>query len=157
VAVEHITPLNQLDYLSIVGFLVLLSVETISDQQLWNFQQQKHALIKANEPRTGAYLAGFYCDGLFKYSRHPNFFCEIMIWWVFYVFSVAASGNPFNWSIIGTILLTLLFQGSTPFTEYISSQKYPLYKVYQQTTSRLIPWFPSNRALLLKSIETKTE
>jgi len=149
--------LNIIDYIGVIAFLLFLAVETISDQQQWNFQQQKYALINANKKRTGAYLAGFYCDGLFKYSRHPNFFCENLIWWVFYAFSVAASGQTINWSIIGPILLTMLFQGSTQFTEYITSQKYPLYKVYQETTSRFTPWWPSNREKLLRAIENKTE
>jgi len=71
----------------------------------------------ANLPAT--YKNGFITDGLFRYSRHPNFFCEISMWWVMYLFSVVSSG--LNLSGIGALLLNLLFLGSTPLTEMISS------------------------------------
>tara|TARA_R110002050_G_scaffold211687_1_gene347759 strand:- start:407 stop:712 length:306 start_codon:yes stop_codon:yes gene_type:complete len=97
------------------------------------------------------------------------------IWWSFYLFSVAASGSSdkrhfillllswskkyfetnqifflspgvwLNWSIAGAVLLTLLFQGSTDYTEKLTMKKYPQYAKYQKTTSRLIPWFPGRK------------
>ncbi|KAI8914112.1 hypothetical protein BC831DRAFT_489149 [Entophlyctis helioformis] len=101
---------------------------------------------------------GFSNEGLFSISRHPNFFCEFMQWWALYLLSVAAApGTPaaitagsvswINWTVPGTVLLTLLFLGSTAFTEYISAQKYPLYAVYKTTTSMLVPWIPGPRDL----------
>jgi steroid 5-alpha reductase family enzyme len=148
VAWQNNQPLNALDYFAITTFLILVIGETISDQQQWNFHKQKHALIKKNERATGRYLVGFYIDGFWKYSRHPNFFCEILIWWTYYLFTISSSGNIINWTIVGTVLLTALFQGSTLFTEYISSSKYPLYSKYQECTSRIIPWWPKNRHIL---------
>lgn len=71
------------------------------------------------------YKRGFITDGLFKYTRHPNFFCEISMWWVIYFFSVSSSG--LNLSGIGALLLNLLFLGSTALTEKISCEKYPAY------------------------------
>jgi len=64
------------------------------------------------------------------------------MWWAYYLFSVAASGVWLNWTVAGTALLTLLFQMSTTMTEVITARKYPAYKEYQRTTSRLLPWFP---------------
>ncbi|CAG8741525.1 28443_t:CDS:2 [Gigaspora margarita] len=89
------------------------------------------------------YSIGFLCNGLFRYSRHPNYFCEIGLWWIFYIFSIAAGGNEWilNWSIIGALNLTILMYSSTIFTESISRKKYPMYKEYQKTTSMIIPWF----------------
>ena len=49
-------------------------------------------------------------------------------------------------ALIGPILLILLFQGSTSFTEAITGKKYPDYKAYQDATSRLLP-LPRRRAL----------
>ena len=63
-------------------------------------------------------------------------------WWAYYLFSVAVSGAWINWTIVGTVLLTLLFQGSTSMTENLSVKKYPQYVEYQRSTSRLLPWFP---------------
>jgi protein-S-isoprenylcysteine O-methyltransferase Ste14 len=46
---------------------------------------------------------------------------------------------------VGAALLSLLFQGSTRFTEELTLAKYPAYADYQRTTSRLLPW-PRTRA-----------
>jgi steroid 5-alpha reductase family enzyme len=132
------TPLNGLDYAAAAAFIILLIGETIADEQQWKFQNAKRAAIARGETPP----ADFITTGLFRYSRHPNFFCEQAMWWTYYVFSVAAGSGWLNWTVIGAILLTLLFQGSTHLTEKISAQKYPAYTGYQRTTRRLIPWFP---------------
>jgi len=136
------TPLHTLDAAAAVTFVALLLGETLADQQQWRFQCAKHAREAAGEPVT----ADFVTTGLFRYSRHPNFFCEQGMWWAIYLFSIAASGAWLNWSVAGAILLTLLFQGSTRFTEELTLRKYPAYRAYQQTTARLIPWFPATAA-----------
>jgi steroid 5-alpha reductase family enzyme len=66
------------------------------------------------------------------------------MWWTYYVFSIAAGAGWLNWTIMGAVLLTLLFQASTGLTEKLSARKYPAYADYQRTTSRLMPWFPSS-------------
>ena len=80
----------------------------------------------------GDYGRGFLTRGLFAYSRHPNFFAEQSMWWAFYLVAVAAKGGPAAgqdaWLqpvLVGPVLLSLLFQGSTPFTEDITLRKYP--------------------------------
>ncbi|KAI9138072.1 hypothetical protein BKA69DRAFT_1127690 [Paraphysoderma sedebokerense] len=126
------------------------------------------------------YNLGFITTGLFKYSRHPNFFCEIANWFIFYLFSISASTVhttlsrhqlPFsfpisysftfssdwttlhvlnrsstmyslsiiNWTLTGAVILMLLFQGSTIYTEYLTGKKYKYWKDYCLRTSRLIP------------------
>ena len=90
---------------------------------------------------------GFLTTGLFAFSRHPNFFFEQAQWWAFYAFGATAAvasgagvwGGVLNPTIVGAILLTLLFVGSTVFTESISAAKYPAYAQYQRTTSMLVP------------------
>lgn len=134
------TPLTVLDYVAASGFLAFLLIETISDEQQWAFQTEKHAT--PSEQRKGDYARGFLTQGLFRYSRHPNFFAEQALWWSFYVFSISVSGQLLNWSIAGPLVLSLLFQGSTSFTEDLSKAKYPAYETYQQTTSRLMPGPP---------------
>jgi len=139
------TPLNFIDLLGTCAFLTFLVTETVADQQQFNFQTAKHKAIHDRETLTGEFADGFLQSGLFRYSRHPNFFGEISLWWSYYLFSIASSSALLNWSVIGVFLLTLLFQGSTNFTESISTQKYPKYKEYQKTTSRIIPWFNSQQ------------
>jgi steroid 5-alpha reductase family enzyme len=131
-------PLHALDHAAAAAFVLFLVGETVADEQQWRFQKAKHeALARGERPRDG-----FLTAGLFRYSRHPNFFCEQAMWWTYYVFSIAAGAGWLNWTIVGAVLLTLLFQGSTGLTEKISARKYPDYAQYQRTTSRLIPWLP---------------
>ncbi len=132
------TPLNTLDYVTTALFIALLLGETIADEQQWRFQTAKYAAKARGE----APAAEFLTTGLFRYSRHPNFFCEQAMWWTFYLFSVASGAPWLNWTIAGAAVLTLLFQGSTKVTERITTRKYPAYEAYQRTTSRLVPWLP---------------
>lgn len=127
-------PWGRLDTAATLLFLVFLIGETIADEQQWRFQQAKRA-------RGGA-APHFVTSGLFRFSRHPNFFCEMGIWWAFYLFSVAAGAGWVSPALLGPALLTALFQGSTGLTEALSRQKYPAYAEYQRTASRLVPWWP---------------
>lgn len=133
---QNRSPLGVLDAVATVGFIALLIGETVADQQQWAFQQDRKARKLRGEPDG----KGFLDTGLWAWSRHPNFFCEQGQWWMVYLFAVAAAGTPLNISILGAGLLTMLFDGSTRFTESITASKYPLYKTYQNTVSRMIPW-----------------
>lgn len=133
------TPLGIWDYLiagSFVGFLV---VESIADQQQWVFQTEKYRRKHAGETLTSPYAQGFVQSGLWKYMRHPNYTAEQAVWICFYLFAVAATGRWLNWSITGALLLLVLFQGSTDFSEGISAEKYPTYKEYQEKVGRFLP------------------
>ena len=132
------TPLNALDYAATAAFILFFIGETVADEQQWRFQTAKYAAIARGERPEH----GFLTTGLFRYSRHPNFFCEQAMWWAYYVFSIAAGDGWLNWAVTGAVLLTALFQGSTWLTEKISLRKYPDYARYQATTSRLMPWLP---------------
>jgi steroid 5-alpha reductase family enzyme len=135
------TPLGAWDAVLSLTFLGMLAGETIADQQQWEFQRWKAAERAAGRPPE----PGFLQTGLFRVSRHPNFFFEQAQWWVFYGFAIAATGVWLHWTIAGTVLLTLLFIGSTVFTESISRTKYPEYDAYRARTSAIIPWFPQPR------------
>jgi steroid 5-alpha reductase family enzyme len=102
------------------------------------FQTWKRGEIAAGrDPRPR-----FVQTGLFQYSRHPNFFFEQAQWWVIFAFGAIAAGSVTQWTVAGAVLLTLLFVGSTRFTESISLSRYPEYADYQDTTSAVVPWFP---------------
>ena len=137
------TPLNWIDALAIGLLVAFLVLETVADQQQWKFQTEKYARKAAKRRLDGDYARGFLTSGLFRYSRHPNFFAEQSIWCCVYLFSVAATGQWVNWSITGAAFLILLFQGSTYLTEQLSAGKYPLYLEYQKITSRFLPLPPS--------------
>ena len=147
-------PFDGFDSIAAGLFLLFLLFETVSDEQQWRYQSVKWNYIntKRYDPNCGytesELKQGFLSKGLFAHSRHPNFFAEQSVWWCLYLFTLTANyrqimnGNYkllYNQSIYGAFLLTLLFQGSTAFTEYITIKKYPKYKQYQNAVSRLIP------------------
>jgi steroid 5-alpha reductase family enzyme len=134
------TPIGLFDYLVAALMLFFIVYETVADIQHWNFQSAKWAKIKKSETLTGDYKKGFLDKGLWALSRHPNYFAEQSIWVCFYLFSVAASGEWFNWSIVGCILLVVLFLGSSNFSEEISAGKYPDYAAYQKRVPRFFPF-----------------
>ncbi|MFF2631757.1 DUF1295 domain-containing protein [Microbacterium sp. NPDC058021] len=139
----HPSPLTVWDFVFAALFLCFLAGETVADQEQWNFHQAKKRAGGTLEP-------GFVTTGLFRVSRHPNFFFEQAQWWVFYAIGATAAvsaglglwGGAINWTIAGAALLTVLFIGSTIFTESISASKYPAYADYQRRTSMLVPWPP---------------
>jgi steroid 5-alpha reductase family enzyme len=132
-------PLGIWDLVLSIFFLGVLLLEFIADQQQWNFHKEKNRLKKAGEVLPEIYAKGFVAEGLWSKSRHPNYTAEQSIWLVFYLFSVVATGQWLNWSITGFLLLLLLFQGSSDFSEEISSSKYPAYKEYQKRVGRFLP------------------
>ena len=128
-------PLNWVDALAAGLFLMFWLGEAVADQQQWNFHQEKRRKLEAGEEITEPFLT----TGLFSRSRHPNFFCEVSMWWVIYLFAIAAGGALLQWSIAGAIVLNLLFLGSTRLTETITLERYPSYREYQQRVPALIP------------------
>ncbi len=124
--------LNNFDYLIAAFMLLFIMTETIADQQQYNFQTKKYKKINLGEELDGEFKDGFISSGLWKYSRHPNFASEQLIWITYYFFSVSATGKFINWSIIGCLLLVILFYNSAKFSEGISDKKYPKYKEYQK-------------------------
>ncbi|EFN59474.1 hypothetical protein CHLNCDRAFT_10018, partial [Chlorella variabilis] len=137
-------PLNAIDAAAAALCVFFIAYESVADQQQWRFQSTKHAKLAAGKRLTAEESKGFLTSGLFRLSRHPNFWAEQSLWCSMYLFGVAASGRWLNWTIAAPIQLILLFQGSTWLTEKLSAAKYPRYADYQAATSCFIPWFPSS-------------
>ena len=133
--------LGAMDWVAAGLFLGFLVTETVADQQQYRYQQEKYRRINAGEPLEGEFALGFCATGLWSKVRHPNYASEQAIWISFYLFSVAATGRWFNWSLAGALLLVLLFIGSSDFSEKISAEKYRDYEDYQRKTPRFIPKF----------------
>ena len=131
--------LNWLDYLATILVFGFIVIETVADEQQWTFQQGKKLASSSGKPLKEPYNHGFVSTGLWSVSRHPNFFAEQAIWASVYLFSVASTASIINWSAVGCIVLMLLFQGSTAFTENISIRKYPAYKEYMKSTPKFLP------------------
>uniref|UniRef100_A0A0G4GMB8 Steroid 5-alpha reductase C-terminal domain-containing protein n=1 Tax=Chromera velia CCMP2878 TaxID=1169474 RepID=A0A0G4GMB8_9ALVE len=149
VASQQPSPLDLYDLLIALLFLFFLLVEGVADEQQWQFhllksQNEKRELWFSDmEPEEVADVRrGFLSRGLWAYSRHPNFLCENLIWWTFGLFTRSFSFSSWTWC--GPFLLSLLFWGSTRFTESISGAKYYSYAEYQKR----VPFFPSIGALV---------
>jgi len=119
----------------IVLFAAGLLIEGVSDQQKFSYKNDT-----ANE--------GHWMDqGLWKFSRHPNYFGEILLWWGLFII-VTPQLKGFEWlTILGpvTITLFLLFVSGIPLLEKSAEKKYgnnPDYKNYRESTSLLIPLPP---------------
>lgn len=114
--------------------IVAVLGETLSDAQLKQFK---------SDPSNH----GQVCKvGLWRYSRHPNYFFEWLIWCGF---AISALKAPFGiYAIICPIvmLLLLLFvTGVHPSEKQSLKSRGNLYREYQNTTSAFIPWFPKNK------------
>jgi steroid 5-alpha reductase family enzyme len=132
-------PLAVTDIVAAVLMLSFLIVETVADNQQFRFQTMKRAAAGTPYEFGDSIRKGFLTEGLWKYSRHPNFASEQAIWISFYLFGVAASGKWINFTLAGPVLLVVLFIGSSVMTENISSSKYPEYSVYQKQVPKFIP------------------
>jgi steroid 5-alpha reductase family enzyme len=106
------------------------SFEAVSDWQLSRFL--------ANPQNKGKIMR----QGLWAYSRHPNYFGESLIWWGIYIITLAAPGTA--WGVIGpaTITFLLLRVSGVPMLEKSMLAERPEYKAYLEETSAFFPWFP---------------
>jgi steroid 5-alpha reductase family enzyme len=109
----------------IIGFYF----EAVGDWQL--------EVFKENPNNKGKIMT----EGLWKYTRHPNYFGEAVMWWGIYILS-RASGAPF-WVIISPAVITylLVFVSGVPMLERAMIKR-PGFKEYAEKTSVFIPWFP---------------
>jgi steroid 5-alpha reductase family enzyme len=132
-------PLTVTDIIAAALMLVFIITETIADNQMYRFQEEKRSGITGDPANDEPTVKGFLTGGLWKYVRHPNYASEQAIWICFYLFGVAASGRWINFTMAGPVLLVILFIGSSVMTEKVSSSKYPEYSVYQKEVPKFIP------------------
>lgn len=85
--------------------------------------------------------------GLWRYSRHPNYFFESLVWWGFFL---ASLDSAYGWITVVCPVLMLYFLlrvTGIPLSERHSLEsRGAAYREYQRTTSPFIPWFPSRQA-----------
>jgi steroid 5-alpha reductase family enzyme len=112
-------------------FLIALIGESTADAQL--------AAFRRNPQNKGAVCD----DGLWRYSRHPNYFFEWLVWIACAVFALA---SPRGWIALAMPVLMLHFlinvTGLKATEEQALRSKGERYRLYQARTSAFIPWFP---------------
>jgi len=122
---------HPLEFAGLALWLLALGGETLADAQLARFKRDP-----ANRGRV--------CDtGLWRLSRHPNYFFEWLVWVAFALF---ASASPWGWATFYCPALMLFFLLKVTGLRYTEEQllrsKGAAYQTYQQRTSAFIPWFP---------------
>jgi len=121
--------INALDYIAFALWVFGMFFEVVSDMQLARF--------KASNSNRGKVLN----TGLWRYSRHPNYFGEFCIWWAFFLFALASG---YWWSIVSPLLMTILLLkvSGVSLLESSISDRRPEYADYRKTTNAFFPWFP---------------
>jgi steroid 5-alpha reductase family enzyme len=120
-----------------------IQFETIGDFQLARFKAQ----------RTGGVLD----SGLWRYTRHPNYFGESLIWWGLFVIALS---DPANWwTIISPVIITAVVMKMTgiPLTEKLTVHNRPGYGEYIKNTSAFFPWVPRKPSNKTESYHENTD
>jgi steroid 5-alpha reductase family enzyme len=113
--------LNSLDFLAAVIAVLAVVIQIISDQQMYNFRKN------LREPQTMK-------SGLWYYSRHPNYFGEILFWFSLFIFALA-SNLSFLWLLIGTLIMYFLIAiASVSMMDKRSLERRPDFKEYMDST-----------------------
>ncbi len=121
--------LTALDFLGLAVWIIGFYFEAVGDKQLAQFKQ--------NPANKGHVIK----TGLWKYTRHPNYFGEATMWWGIFLLGLSV---PLGWSgLISPLTITgmLLFVSGVPMLE----KKYKdnaEFQAYARVTSKFFPWFP---------------
>jgi steroid 5-alpha reductase family enzyme len=129
-AARYDAAINAFDIAGMLIWTVGLFFESVSDWQLARFI--------SNHENRGKIMN----RGLWKYSRHPNYFGESCIWWGMFIIVLQAPGGIVT--IISPLLITytlLRVSGVTLMERTIFGDN-PDYKKYVESTSSFIPWLP---------------
>lgn len=119
--------------LAAVGFILFcvgLFFEAVGDFQLKAFKRRSNS--------QGQVLK----TGLWKYTRHPNYFGDFTVWWGFFLTGLAC-GAP-AWTVISPVIMSVLLMkvSGVGMLEKDISERRPAYAEYVQQTNAFFPWFP---------------
>ncbi len=124
--------LTALDFIAIAVWAIGFFFEAVGDIQMARF--------KGNPANKGKVLN----DGVWRYTRHPNYFGDATQWWSYYLLAASAGGW---WAILSPIIMTtlLLRVSGVALLEKTLKETKPEYRDYIERTSAFIPWFPRSR------------
>ncbi|MCU1496332.1 MAG: hypothetical protein JWM47_285 [Acidimicrobiales bacterium] len=127
VSVDEPSGLGPLAYAGVVLWAVGLFFETVGDAQLARF--------KADETNRGRVMD----RGLWRYTRHPNYFGDFCVWWG--IFAVAAETGPGRFGVVGPLVMSflLLRVSGVAMLERTIGQRRPGYDAYVARTSAFFP------------------
>jgi steroid 5-alpha reductase family enzyme len=125
-ALTSTEPLNALDAIGIAVAVFGLVFETVGDAQLARFR---------NQPQNRGQVMD---SGLWRYTRHPNYFGEFCVWWGFYLVALAGGGW---WAAVSPALMSILLlkvSGVTLLEKDIGERR-PAYRDYVARTNAFFP------------------
>ncbi len=128
--VPHPARLTPLDMIGgSIAFMGIV-IESVADYQLLRF--------KKNPANRGKVMD----QGLWAYSRHPNYFGETLVWWGLFCMALAVPGGL--WTVVSPVLITFLLLRVSGVTllERTLIEARPEYRDYMDRTPAFIPWFP---------------
>ena len=122
--------LTPLDLVALALFLLGFMFEAGGDWQLARFKRDP-----ANRGKV-------MNRGLWRYTRHPNYFGDAVVWWSFFCFAAATPGGW--WTLFSPVLMTLLLMRVSGVTllEKKLEQTKPAYREYAERTNAFFPWWP---------------
>lgn len=122
--------LGALDGVALAVTASAIWIEATADRQLRRFV------------RSGPAPEAIMSQGLWAYSRHPNYFGEILFWWGLLLFAMAAAPQAW-WVVLGPGAITALFLFvSIPLIDARMLKRRPGYAEHRRRVSRIVPWFP---------------
>ncbi len=119
-----------LGWAGLVLFVVGFAFVAIADSQLARFKR-----------RTAGSEGGVLDTGLWRYSRHPNYFGEAVLWWGYGLIG-ADAGAPWTLLASAGVTVLLLRVSGVPLLEEGLRERRPGYADYVRRTPAFIPWFP---------------
>lgn len=128
----HDRPLSWLDAIGVVLVSSGIAIEAAADAQLTRFRA---------DPRNRGQVLD---NGIWAWSRHPNYFGDFTLWWGFFAFALA-SGGPW-WTLLGPLIMSalLIHYSGAGLMEDTIVQRRAGYADYVRRTSFFIPWPPAS-------------
>lgn len=126
---ESYSTLNIFGILGIIVWIIGFYFESVGDYQLKKF--------KSNLENKGKLMD----QGLWGYTRHPNYFGEATMWWGIAIIAVSSGSNLLAFISPMTITYLLLFVSGVPMLEKSFANR-PGYNEYAEKTPVFFPWFP---------------
>jgi steroid 5-alpha reductase family enzyme len=130
-AASSAAPLGPLDWVGVALWSLGMFFEVVGDWQLARF--------KSNPAQKGRVLN----TGLWRYTRHPNYFGETALWWGYYAMALSAGAW---WTIFAPLLMTLLLLkvSGVALLEKDIGERRPAYADYVRRTNAFLPWLPKD-------------
>jgi steroid 5-alpha reductase family enzyme len=124
--IEHMKSINLITVLAFFVIVIATAIQYIADTQMRTF--------KSNEENRGKIID----TGLWKHSRHPNYFGEVMVWFGVYLFYFSTNLRIDHLTVTPILMLFMFIFISIPMMEKKILKTRPKYKQYQTSTSMLL-------------------